>query len=127
MSKPCPYCNKPPKLVYGLTLFPHLPKLSDKAFWRCEPCKAHVGCHEGTTKPYGSLANSELRNARLEAHGAFDQIWKLRYMSRTKAYEWLAAQLGISVKECHIGLFDVDTCMIVRALGREKMQELMMS
>jgi len=127
MSKPCPYCGKPPKRVYGDDLFPHLPKLAGKVFWRCEPCGAHVGCHHGTDKPFGPLANAELHKARTDAHAAFDPIWELRYMERTQAYEWLAETLDIEVRKAHIGMFDLEQCMLTRSIAREKLQELLMS
>ncbi len=127
MSKPCPYCGKKPDLVYGYELFPHLPKLAQKAFWRCKPCGAHVGCHNGTHKAFGPLANAELRKARTEAHAAFDPLWELRYMERTQAYEWLAEMLGIEVSKTHIGMFDLEQCMLTRSIAKEKLQELLMS
>lgn len=127
MSKDCPYCGKPAKLVTGKVLFPHLPGLAGNHFWRCAPCGAHVGCHAGTTKPYGQLANVELRKARTDAHSQFDQLWKLNYMSRNKAYEWLAETLDIPVTKAHIGQFDIDQCMLTYAISKEKFQELMMS
>jgi len=75
----------------------------------------------------GPVANSELRKARTDAHAAFDPLWRLRYMERNAAYKWLAEQMGIEKEKAHIGHFDIDQCMMARAVSREKMQELMMS
>lgn len=30
--------------------------------------------------------------------------------ARALAYRWLAGQLGIDAKDCHVGIFDDDTC-----------------
>lgn len=127
MSSPCPYCSKTPKLVTGKELFPHLPKLSSKHFWQCKPCGAHVGCHPNTNRAMGPVANAELRKARTDAHTAFDPLWKLNYMERNAAYKWLAETMGIDAKKAHIGYFDIDQCMMARAVSIEKFQELMMS
>ena len=31
-------------------------------------------------------------------------------MIRAEAYRWLAGRLGIEKDECHVGLFDAETC-----------------
>jgi hypothetical protein len=46
----------------------------------------------------------------MAAHAAFDPIWKSRQLTRTAAYRWLARELRIEITDCHIGMFDVDTC-----------------
>jgi len=58
----------------------------------------------------GRLANAELRAAKTYAHRAFDGMWQGGGILRAKAYAWLAKQLGIEVKDCHIGMFDVPMC-----------------
>lgn len=108
----CDYCGNPAKLVTGEAIYPHRPDLYHLHFWQCEPCGAYVGCHkkEGGngdgTKPLGRLANAELRAAKQRAHAAFDPIWRERRMRRHEAYGWLAAKLGISKADCHIGWMD---------------------
>lgn len=109
----CDYCGKPAELVTGDEIYPHRPDLSRLRFWRCEPCDAHVGCHRGTTRPLGRLANAELRRAKMAAHAAFDPLWKSGRMSRSEAYAWLADRLGIEADVCHIGMFDVAMCELV--------------
>jgi hypothetical protein len=110
MSVVCDYCGKDAPLVSGKTVYPHRPDLYAKQFYQCGPCDAMVGCHPGTTKPLGRLANAELRKAKMAAHAAFDPIWKGGKMKRGSAYAWLADQLGIRQQECHIGMFDVAMC-----------------
>ena len=116
----CPYCGKPAKLVTGADVYPHIERLASRMFWRCRGCDAHVGCHEGTSTPFGRLANAELRRARQRAHEAFDPLWKGREMSRRAAYAWLAAALKIDETNCHIGMFDVADCerVVSAVLGR---------
>jgi hypothetical protein len=91
----CPYCDHDAQLVTGAVIYPRLPWLHEKLFYSCLPCNAYVGCHDGTVRP---------------AHAAFDPIWKSRQLTRTAAYRWLARELRIEITDCHIGMFDVDTC-----------------
>lgn len=112
----CPYCHRDAGLVGGDIIYPHRPDLHAKQFWLCAPCEAYVGCHEAGkgfgdgTRPLGRLANAELRLAKSAAHRAFDPMWKAGPMSRKQAYFWLASRLGIDIKDCHIGEFDVAMC-----------------
>lgn len=115
----CPYCQASSQLVGADVIYPHRPDLSHKRFYACAPCAAWVGCHDGTLVPLGRLANAELRKAKIAAHAAFDPLWQARRKwegcSKTRArgaeYAWLATELGIDRRECHIGLFDVDLCI----------------
>lgn len=115
----CDYCGKPSELVSGAVLYPHHgQKFADKYFFRCAPCQAWVGCHDGTFKPLGRLANAELRRAKSAAHFAFDKLWqgKMRRdkcsksVAREAAYGWLAKELGIAREDCHIGQMDLAMC-----------------
>lgn len=109
----CPYCGTVAQLVTGEAIYPRRPDLWAKRFWSCPPCKAYVGCHPGTTTPLGRLADATLRSAKQAAHALFDPLWQRGEMTREKAYAWLARELGIPGKDCHIGMFDVDTCVRV--------------
>lgn len=114
----CPYCEAPAVLVSGDVIYPYRSDLRAKRFWLCQPCDAYVGCHAAPqgdgTVPLGRLANAELRQAKIAAHAAFDPLWHQarpkRPMKRKAAYTWLAEQLGIPRKQCHIGKFDVEQC-----------------
>lgn len=131
MSAPlCPYCNTPAQLqdssrVYGR---------SYGAMWICSNyprCDAYVGCHPGTDKPLGRLADKVLRAFKKAAHAYFDPLWmdapalydlpqkpreqkkavaRIRGRARGRAYAWLTDQLAIASEDCHIGMFDVETC-----------------
>jgi len=106
----CPYCGRDAELRTGADVHGHRPDLSRKRFWICVPCDARVGCHEGTDVPFGDLANSQLRLARMQAHRLFDRIWLTGKLSRGDAYAWLADGLGIGVDQCHIGMMNVEMC-----------------
>ncbi len=106
----CPYCNKKPELVTGIKIYPHRPDLRKLEFWLCEPCWAYVGTHKRSGLPLGRLADKDLRSAKSAAHRAFDPIWQSKKMKRGDAYAWLARELGISSKDCHIGEFDQIQC-----------------
>lgn len=122
----CPYCGADTVLIKGSLLYGSNSDASDLNFWICWPCDAYVGCHRGDsegwdcgTKPLGTPAKKELRMARAELHGSFDKLWTEGRMRRTNAYSWLAKRLGISVDECHIGMFDVDTCKRAMVVTRD--------
>jgi hypothetical protein len=114
----CEYCRGHAELVGGSAIYPHRPDLDRLRFWRCAPCDAYVGCHPGTENPLGRLANAELRAAKIRAHDAFDPLWKSRKIRRSEAYRRLAKHLGIDDRDCHIGMFDVETCARVVAFAR---------
>lgn len=110
VSLNCRYCGEPARLVNGDQVYPHRPDLAGLKFWRCTPCDAWVGVHNGTENPLGILAKAELRKLKTLVHAAFDPIWQKRGMGRSKAYRWLAEGLGISKEECHVGMFDEARC-----------------
>lgn len=111
----CPYCDREATLVNGAAIYPHRPDLTHKSFWQCVACDEWVGCHPGTTKPLGRLANAELRREKQRAHAAFDPLWRSKTMSRKEAYRWLAQAIGVSEANCHIGMMDVLACKAVVA------------
>lgn len=92
------------RLVSGKEIYPHRPDLYDKVFYKC-PCGAYCGCHPNTTKPLGYPCGPKTRSARNAAHRVFDPLWKNNGpMTRSQAYKWLAAELGIAANQCHIGM-----------------------
>ena len=108
-SVKCPYCGKTAELVDSIEIYGR----SYGMVYLCRECDAYVGCHPGTDKPLGRLANRELRMWKMRAHSAFDLLWKCRHMRRQQAYAWLAEKLDIPTEQCHIGMFDVDMCQKV--------------
>lgn len=107
------------ELVGGQVVYPHRADLFGRWFWRCA-CGAYCGVHP-TLKPRGRPGGPETRRARDAAHAAFDPMWRKRaeisgvkpYVARTRGYKWLAEQLGIERKDCHIGDMDAATALRV--------------
>lgn len=110
----CGECGKPAGLVTGEVIYPHREDLRELPFWRCCACLAYTGCHQGTFRPKGTPCGSETRRARIEAHAAFDTLWRRKMArdgvsqgeARAKAYKWLSEQLGTPGPDTHIGMFD---------------------
>lgn len=113
----CPYC-------LGETALESSKKIYNGADYGpayiCEnwpECDSYVGVHSGTTKPKGTLANAELRDLRKEVHALFDIPWKNikgrkdRSRERSAQYRKLANELKIDFRDCHIGTFDIPTCI----------------
>jgi hypothetical protein len=126
-SVTCNYCNKP---AVHFASSAHVYGGRDYGpIWHCVECDAWCGCHPDGS-PLGTLANKQLRNARMATHAAFDPLWRdgwklaypgaraqtvaMRHSMRLRAYQWLAHHMGIRVKDCHIGQFDIEQC--VRAM-----------
>lgn len=107
----CPYCGSPAILkdasyVYGdrsyggkVYVCSHYPD-----------CDSYVGVITGTALPKGSLANKALRRKRVQAHQAFDQIWKQGILNRQDAYRWLAEKFCLDRGQAHIGEFSDYMC-----------------
>lgn len=108
----CPYCGNLAEFVSGKVIYPKRSDLWDKRYYHCSPCRAYVGSH-GDGSPFGTLATSELRQARMRAHEAFDTLWKESAMNRSAAYAWLSEQMELAPKDTHIGMFDVGQCEFV--------------
>ncbi|AUQ96001.1 hypothetical protein PhaeoP66_03259 [Phaeobacter inhibens] len=72
-----------------------------------------------TRRRRGSGRNSDLKNARHEAHLAFDPIWRRGYMTRTQAYQWLAIQMQWPRGDCHMGMMTCDECKRVVQIARK--------
>ena len=88
----CPYCGsrallRPASVVYG-------PRAADPAapYYVCArypACDSYVAAHRDTRLPMGTLANGELRRKRIDAHRAFDRLWKSGLMTKKQAFLWL--------------------------------------
>lgn len=107
----CHYCNVRAELVTGKAVYPHRKDLFKLTFWMCKECGAYVGTHkDSNNKPLGILANDGLRKARRRAHANFDPLWRNGNLKRKDAYKKIGEYLGIDSKDCHIGMFDEETC-----------------
>ena len=122
----CRYCGGvirlvPARMIYGLST--DRLGLTSENIYLCQNCNARVGCHKGTNRPLGNVANEVLRLKRRETHKVFDAFWQGNGMSRTKAYKWLAAQMRLSEKDAHIGGFEMDQCQQVIDLCRRELEK----
>lgn len=106
----CPYCHADAELVSGSVVYPHRPDLHQNQFWQCAPCNAYIRCHEGTSLPAGTLANAELRKARIEVHEIFDALWKIEGYTRRSLYALLRERTGVK----NLGTADMTDCEKVR-------------
>lgn len=119
-GKLCPYCLEKTQLVHSSEIYGQHPSFDYGMMYICRPCYASVGCHKGTEKAYGSLANSELKEWRKKAHAWFDPLWKRKLeqgiskkKARNAAYKWLSTAMKIDFKETHIAMFDIEQCQQV--------------
>lgn len=124
----CRYCGGAVRLVsaskvYGPAAAARL-GIERQSFYQCQNCNARVGCHPGSTRPLGNLANEALRMKRMETHHAFDSFWKERGMSRTQAYKWMAKKMRLSEELAHIGGFEIDRCQkLIKLCEKERNNE----
>lgn len=112
----CPYCGAESELIDSVEIY----GTSYGMIRICRPCDAYVGCHANSKKHVakGRLANKELRVLKIKAHKYFDPLWKRaiekygwgKKKARGKAYKWIAEELGIKIKDSHIGFFDIEQC-----------------
>ena len=114
----CNYCGRKAELVDSKEIY----GTSYGIMYLCRRCNAYVGCHKGTDRPLGRLADDKLRYWKKAAHAVFDPLWRKGrfYGQRSAAYEWLAEQMGLPVEQTHIGMFDVEQCKRAIKIVQEK-------
>ena len=108
----CPYCGakatlRPSSAVYGDAA------KTDGYLYVCDrypKCDSYVGAHKKTKLPMGILANGDLRNKRIQAHKAFDWMWKSGLMTKWQAYKWMQGKLDLSDEQAHIAMFSEYMC-----------------
>lgn len=121
----CRYCGGvirlvPAERIYGEKAAIRL-GLTGEKIYQCQNCNARVGCHKGTTRPLGNVANEALRLKRIETHQVFDAYWKSQHMTRTCAYKWLSQHMRLPAKQTHIGGFEMDQCQqVIEICGGDK-------
>lgn len=121
-------------IAQGQIVYPRRPDLwshddgTERWWWLCNRCGAYVGTHKGTINPLGTPCGEETRKARIAAHAAFDPMWRKRMrlsglkqsVARGRGYKWLAAQMGLSRKDCHIGMMTAEQAWRVVELCRAR-------
>lgn len=77
----------------------------------CLNCGAYVGTHAPRPREaLGLLADAPMRKGKMMCHALFDPMWqgkKNAGHNRSRAYRWLAGEMGIPVEDCHFGHFDI--------------------
>lgn len=120
----CPYCGAQAMLRKGSAIYKDRPDLARKNFYMCSPCDAYVGCHGGSVKPLGTLANKELRLLRGQAHKVFDRLWKEGYKTRSQAYKWMSDELFLEPELCHIAMFGEELCEVIIDLASKEIARM---
>lgn len=121
-------CN----LCGGRVIFINNKRIYGKSYgsgkcYLCTKCGAYVGTHKN--RPHnamGILANKEMRDMKIKCHELFDKEWKKeknRPKARKAAYKNLAHRLGIKVRDCHFGYFDLPMLNKVYELLKSEMRE----
>ena len=87
--------------------------------YRCKGCGSYVGMHPFTNIPLGTLATTEMREARKRCKSPFEALYKSGRLTRSDAYKRLAEKLGIEHEACHFGWFDVEMCLKAEQAARE--------
>ena len=67
----CRYCGGVVRLVPAETVYGESAerlKMENEWIYQCQNCNARVGCHKGTKRPLGNVANEMLRLKRMETH-----------------------------------------------------------
>lgn len=75
---------------------------------------------EVVSKRWRAKPGSKLSHLRIEAHQALDARWQFGTMTRKQAYVWLARHMGLSLDDCHIGMFGEKECERVIEICRSK-------
>lgn len=88
----------------GVALVPSKTKYGIK--YQCPVQGCTVACWDGSTS---TPVDIRTRKARIAAHDSFDAIWKSGMFKRKEAYRRLSEYLKINPKDCHIGMFDLET------------------
>jgi len=109
----CPYCGakaslRPATVVYGSNT-----KEMDSYLYVCDrypQCDSYVRAHKRTKLPMGTLADGDLRNKRIQAHKAFDWLWKSGLMTKWQAYKWMQGKLALNDEQAHIAMFSEYMC-----------------
>ena len=105
----CPYCGKEAEWTSNEVVYGRRYGKSWMCYW-CADCDAYVGCHNNTRVPLGTMANKELRRARMAAHEVIDPLWRSGEYTRKGLYRRLSDAMGHDV---HIGGSTKEECAAI--------------
>lgn len=106
----CPKCGRNMVLLESLTLT--YPNGQLRKFWSCVHypfCDVQHGAHPDG-RPVGFPADKKTRRARVDAHEAFDALWRDLGKTRAEGYKLLQEITGLPEAEAHIGMFSYEQC-----------------
>ena len=118
----CPYCGARAVLRPAAAIGKTKPCYEGQRFYVCARypvCDSYVAAHRRSGLPMGTLADSNLRWLRRDAHAALERFCRERGMSRSGGYQWLGEQLGIPAEDAHIGKFSEFRCKAVLQMCRQ--------
>lgn len=102
----CRYCEGNVELVDDKHVYG---ESYDSYLFYCHNCGARVGTHDYNLKPFGILANAELRRWRGVAHAAFDPLHEKTKRCRNQAYKEIFGDgLGFPEHKHHIGMLTLE-------------------
>lgn len=108
--KVCNLCGGPVEYISNAQIYGR--QYGSGFCYRCRSCGAYVGTHKPQPrKALGILANTEMREWKQKCHNQFDPFWqehKDKQRRRKNLYIRLAGEMGIDVRDCHFGYFDLD-------------------
>ena len=108
--KVCNLCGGPVEYISNSQIYGR--QYGSGFCYRCRSCGAYVGTHKPQPrKALGILANTEMREWKQKCHNQFDPFWqehKDKQRRRKNLYIRLAGEMGIDVRDCHFGYFDLD-------------------
>lgn len=131
----CIECKIPAVKAYGSEVRPRIKAAAHLRYWVCPECGAYVGCHKPVGRyrkkpwvPLGHPASRSVRKLRKQVHQLMDPIWfsgefegdqQRQQRARRLLYRYLAANMGLALRDTHIGFFDAHKCLHARALIRK--------
>ena len=83
-----------------------------------------MSAHQKSKLPMGTLANGDLRNKRIQAHKAFDWLWKNSIMPKRQAYKRMQAKLGLREDQAHIAKFSEFMCDQLIAICQQTQENI---
>ncbi|HIW72655.1 MAG TPA: DUF3268 family zinc-finger domain-containing protein [Candidatus Levilactobacillus faecigallinarum] len=106
----CPYCGG--EVVWTSNREIYGREYGNGRCYLCTECGACVGVHDngkgkGSRRALGLLATPEMRKMKQKCHARFDAVWHTHKRSRAACYRQLAKLMGISVRQCHFGYFNL--------------------
>lgn len=121
----CPYCNSTTRKTTEKEVYGRMYRGRQVVVCKRYPeCDSYVGCHDNG-EPLGRLSNKEHRALKIQAHKAFDRLWKFGAMSRKDYYEAMSEELNIPPDYCHIGMMKASNLHRVIAWAEKEYEYLM--